>query len=115
MNLGLNLQNKNLTSAADNGIVSPTIVDRMKKANWRKISKMIQLARDEHEINSNTVALESQTLVSPIGAKHFLSRIEEDIGLKKSKFAIKPHFMKQNFRPETLKKYRDNGGVPPSK
>lgn len=76
---------------------------------------MITLARDENEIKTNTVNLESEQLVSPIGAKNFLSRIEEDIGLQKSKFAIKPHFLKQNFLPSTLKKFRDNGGIPPRK
>ena len=56
--------------------------------------------------------LESNKINSARETKKFLKKVEEDIGLKKLKYG-KPHFLKNSFKPETLKRYRENGGKPP--
>lgn len=40
--------------------------------------------------------------------------MEEDIGVQKIKFCTKANHMKTSFKPETLSKYRNNGGVAPT-
>lgn len=56
---------------------------------------------------------ESDLINSARETKRFLQKVEADIGLKKALYA-KPHFLKNTFKPETLKKYRQAGGIPPS-
>lgn len=56
---------------------------------------------------------ESDIINSASGTKRFLSKIEAEICLKKALYT-KPHFLKNNFKPETLRKYRQSGGIPPS-
>lgn len=48
---------------------------------------------------------ESDLLNSARETKRFLAKVEEDIGLKKA-FYAKPHYLKNTFKPETLRKYR---------
>jgi hypothetical protein len=43
----------------------------------------------------------------------FLAKLEDDIAMKKIG-VVKPRFLKNKFRAETLKKYRESGGIPPS-
>eukprot|EP00347_Sterkiella_histriomuscorum_P000526 403375513 len=94
--------------------LSPFTADKLRKTNWKKISQMIQLAQDQHELDTDNLNLESSNINSACGTKRFLQRIEEDIGIKKSKFMQKPSFMKSTFKPETLRRFRQNGGVAPT-
>ncbi|CDW88560.1 UNKNOWN [Stylonychia lemnae] len=91
--------------------ISPFTLEFSKKQKWKKISRMIQLAQDDEAIKNNQVYLESSQINSASGTKKFLQRIEDEIGFSKQQFATKPSFMKQNFKPETHKKYREAGGV----
>ena len=102
-----------ITSKNSSNLASPFIVDKqLKRANWKKISKMISLARDKAEIESDAIQLESSNINSASGTKRFLARIEEDIGIKKLK--LKPTFLKSQFKPDTMERYRGNGGVAPT-
>lgn len=75
---------------------------------------MIQLAKDDKDLQNNEFHLESQNINSARGTKNFLKRIEEDIGVQKSKYLSRPGFMKSTFKPDTLRKFRQNGGVAPT-
>lgn len=75
---------------------------------------MIQLVKDQHDLDTDNLNLESSNINSAGGTKRFLQRIEEDIGLRKAKYVHKPSFMKNTFKPETLKRFRESGGKPPS-
>ena len=64
-------------------VVSPNIVDKIRKANWKKISKMLAMARDDQDLASNNLNLESSNINSVGGTKRFLQKVENDIGVKK--------------------------------
>lgn len=64
-------------------LVSPTIIDKVRQANWKKISKMLILARDQQDMAMNTLSLESENINSVNGTKRFLEKVENDIGLQK--------------------------------
>ncbi len=67
-------------------LVSPSIVEKIKKANWKKISRMLIMARDEQDMATDNLNLESQNIDSARGTKKFLDRIENDIGVQKIRF-----------------------------
>ncbi len=46
------------------------------------------------------------------GTKRFLQKVENDIGVQKLKHMQKVSFLKTSFKSDTLKKFRDNNGVP---
>jgi hypothetical protein len=62
------------------------MADRVRQASWRKVSRLIQLARDQHDLQSGNFDLESENINSARGTKNFLKRVEEDIGLVKAKY-----------------------------
>lgn len=76
--------------------------------------KLVQTERDYTTGEKESSNLESSKMATNASCtKRFLAKIEEDIGVRKVGYG-KPHFLKAHFRAETIKKYRDNGGIPPS-
>lgn len=75
---------------------------------------MIQNVRDERDRQNENKNLESDKINSASETKSFLKKIEDDIGFQKARFTSKASFLKCSFKPETMRKFREGGGLPPS-